>query len=145
MGHRAIWLDYVRCVSHFGNELCGVIRDAETATAWKPGPHWTRHIPDVRDWGHWSRNMHIRHYAAALSAIHQGHTSRDIRHQPVGASSICSAAYQPEPGPQQRTVETGEATSTMDSWVTVVWLSKLCGLLGYFCVPVRTGCLWSRR
>jgi hypothetical protein len=58
MGHRAQWLDHVLRVSHFGDKLCGVIRDVETASAWKPWPHWTWHIPDVRDWGYWSWNMH---------------------------------------------------------------------------------------
>jgi hypothetical protein len=34
MGYRALRLDYVRCVSHFGTELCGSIRRAEIAAAW---------------------------------------------------------------------------------------------------------------
>jgi hypothetical protein len=109
-----------KCISHFGDELRGVIRDAETAAAWKPGPHWTWHTPDVRDWGYWSRNMHNRPYAAALSAIHQGHTSRDIRHRSAGAPSICSAADQPQPG-WQRSMEVGAASSS-------------CGPLAYLCL-----------
>ena len=69
----------------------------------------------------------------------RGTTARSIRYQSVDAPSVCSAADQPEPGSQQRSVETGAATSTMDSGLTVVWLSKLCGLLGYFCVSVGAG------
>src|ERR1700722_12143896 len=34
IGCRALRLDYVRCVSHFGAELCGSIRHAEIAAAW---------------------------------------------------------------------------------------------------------------
>lgn len=145
MGYRALRLDYVRCISHFGTELCGLIRDAEIAAAWKPGPHGTRHTPDLRDWRDWGGNIHHRSYAASLPPIHQGHTSRNIRHQPVGTASICSAPYQPQPGSQQRSLGDGAASSTLERWLTVVWLLELCCLLRYFCVSIRTGRLWPRR
>jgi hypothetical protein len=32
-----------------------------------------------------------------------------------------------------------EASSTLDRWLTPVWLRKLCGVLSYFCVSLRTG------
>ena len=57
----------------------------------------------------------------------------------IGTPSIRSAAYQPQPGSQQRSMEVGAASSTLDRWLTAVWLFKLCGLLGYFCVSLRTG------
>src|SRR2546430_13469539 len=142
MGDRALRLDYVRCVSDFGAELCGFIRDAELTAAWNSGPFGTRHTPDLPDWRDWGGNIHNRSYAAASPTIYQGHSARSIRNQSVGAPSICSAADQPEPGSQKRSVGTDAATFTMDSWLTVVWLPKLCGLLRYFCVPVRTGCFW---
>lgn len=95
MGDRAPWLDYVRWFPPFGTELCGFIRDAESADAWKSGACGTGHTPDVRDWRNGGGNVHNRSNAAALPAVHPGYTSRDLRHQPVGATSICSAAYQP--------------------------------------------------
>jgi len=97
-GHTAIRLDYVMRVSYFGVELCGFIRAAEIPAAWTHGPNRTLHTPDLRNRRDWSRNMNHRSNAAALSAVRQGNTSRDIRHQSDGASSICSAAYQPQPG-----------------------------------------------
>src|SRR3989442_141486 len=39
----------------------------------------------------------------------------------------------------------GAASSTLDRWLTLVRLFSLCGLLGCFCVSLRTGCLWPRR
>ncbi len=39
----------------------------------------------------------------------------------------------------------GAASSTLDRWLTVLWLFELCGLLGHFCVSFRTGCLRPRR
>src|ERR1017187_101087 len=144
MGDRALRLDYVRCVSHFGTELFGFIRDAEIAAAWKPGPSGTRHTPDLRDWRDCGGNFHNRSYAAALPAIHQGHTSRDIRHKSAGAPSICSAADQSQPGSQQRSMEIVAASFIVDRWLTVVWFFRLCGLLGYLCVSLRTGCLRPR-
>ena len=136
---------HVRCVSHFGAQLCGPVRDAQVAGAWDHGPYGARHPPDLRDWRDWGGNIHDRSNADALPALHPRHTSRDLRHQSVGALSICSAVYQSQPGSQQRSMEVGAASSTLDRWATVVWLNKLCGLLGYFCVSFRTGCLWSRR
>ena len=101
MGHRASRLDYVRGVSYLGTELCGLAPDAEVAATWNSWPYRTRNTLDLCDWRGWRGNIYDRSYAASLPAIHQGHTSRDIRHQSVGAPSICSAAFQPQPGLQQ--------------------------------------------
>jgi Protein of unknown function (DUF998) len=62
----------------------------------------------------------------------------------VGAPSFCSASYQPWTGSQQRSMESGSASSTLDRWLTIVWLFKLCGLHGYFCISLRTGGFWPR-
>src|SRR6266478_7050573 len=145
MGDRASWLDYVRCFSAFGTELCGFIRDAESADAWKFGARGTGHTLDLRDWRNWGGSVHNRSNAAALSAVQPGYTSRDLRHEPVGATSICSAAYQPRPGSQQRNMEAGAAHSTLDRWFTVVWLFIFRGLLRYLCVSLGTGRIWPRR
>jgi len=110
-----------------------------------PGPHQFRKGGVVVSDHRWYRRGDGFLLCPSSPIIHQGHSARSIRNQSVGAPSICSAADQPEPSSQQRSVETDATTSTMDSWLSVVWLSKLCGLLRYFCVPVRTGCLWPRR
>src|SRR5207244_12999975 len=71
------------------------------AATWNSWPYRTRNTLDLCDWRGRRGNIYDRSYAASLPAIHQGHTSRDIRHQSVGAPSICSAAFQPQPGLQQ--------------------------------------------
>jgi hypothetical protein len=68
MGYRALRLDYVSCVSHFGPELCGFIRVAEIAAAWNHGPSGTRYTPDLRDRRDWRGNIQNRSYAVALPA-----------------------------------------------------------------------------
>src|SRR5437660_2106762 len=140
MGHWALRLDYVRCLSYFGAELFRSIRDAEIAAIWKPRPHRTRHTPNLRDWRDRGRNVHNRSNAVAPPALHTGYTSRDIWHESVGTSSVCSPAHKPQPGPEERRMECSEASSTLDRWLTPLWLFKLCGVLSYFCVFLRTGC-----
>src|SRR5271163_58495 len=118
MGYRALRLDNVRRVSHFGTELRRFVRDAEIAAAWTHGPNRARHTPDQRDWRGWGWNIHNRSNAAAFFAIHQGNTSRHFRHQSTSVPSICSTAYQPKSGSQQRSMEVGAASSTLDRWPT---------------------------
>jgi len=36
-----------------------------------------------------------------------------------------------------------KASSTLDRWLTSIWLLKLCGVLSDFCVSLRTGRLRS--
>jgi hypothetical protein len=132
MGDRAPRMEDVICVSRFGNELCGFIRNAEIAVAWKPGPHELRHAPDLRDRRSRGGNIHDRFYAAPIPAI-----TRGTLHVIFGTSQL---VLFPFAAPlinlslphKRRSMQTGAASSDLVHWLTVVWLFKLCILLGCF-------------
>lgn len=142
MGHRALRVDYVSCLSYFRTELFGFIRDAEIAAIWKPRRIGLG-ILLICATG-------VGVFTTDPMPMHSPLSTRGTLHVIFGTSQLVLlpfAALLINLSPARKNEGWGgsEASSTLDRWLTPVWLLKLCGLLSYFCVSLRTGCLWSRR
>jgi hypothetical protein len=145
MGDRALRLDYVSCVSHFGTELCGFIRDAKShlhGTLGRMGLGILL-IGAIGATG-------VGIFTTDPMPLHFPLSTRGTLHVIFGTSQLVLLPFSAllinlSLARNNEASGGGAASSTLDRWLTVVWLFKLCGLLGYFRVSLRPGCLWSRR